>query len=75
MVVFKKFSKGLAPAQVGLAQRRTIEDRLKKKTSVINRLMKKLYPKVKKAEVARLKAFRASPAKGVEKIKDTTPGQ
>ena len=80
LAVFKKLSKGLAPANVGIAMRRTLEDKLKTKSMLINRLAKKLYPKMKKDETHRLKTMRSSSGgetniKGVEKAKSDTPGQ
>ena len=67
LTLFKKFSKGISPSDISISMRRTIEDKLKTKTAVINRLTKKLYPKVKKAEVARLKSFKSGGT--------STPGQ
>lgn len=48
MLMFKKLAKGKRPPDVSFAQRKAIEDKLKKKAPVIARLSKKLFPKVKK---------------------------
>ena len=62
MFLFKKFSKGKRPPDVSFAQRKAIEDKLRTKSAVIARLTKKLFPKVKKAEVERLSIFRGGGA-------------
>jgi hypothetical protein len=58
MLLFKKLSKGKRPPDVSFAQRKAIEDKLKKKAPVIARMSKKLFPKVRKSEMERLKKFR-----------------
>ena len=60
MLMFKKLAKGKRPPDVSFAQRKAIEDKLKKKAPVIARLSKKLFPKVKKSERERLNNFRSS---------------
>tara|TARA_R110000824_G_scaffold349648_1_gene536522 strand:+ start:712 stop:1092 length:381 start_codon:yes stop_codon:yes gene_type:complete len=60
MFLFKKLSKGKSPPDVSFAQRKAIEDKLRAKSAVIARISKKLFPKVKKSEIERLKKFRSS---------------
>ena len=76
-LMFKKFSKGVSSSNLSIGMRRAIEDRLKSKSGIIDKIAKKLYPKVKKAEVNRLRSAAKGEVntKGVSKIKSATPGQ
>jgi len=67
-ILTKKLMAGKSKQDLTIAQRKTVEDKLKKKAPVIARISKKLYPKIKKAEVERLKQFRQHP-------REKTPGQ
>ena len=58
MLLFKKLSKGKRPPDVSFSMRQAIEDKLRKKSAVIARISKKLFPKVRKSEMERLKKFR-----------------
>ena len=58
MFLFKKLSKGKRPPDVSFAQRKAIEDKLRTKSAAIARLSKKLFPKIKKTEVERVRKFR-----------------
>ena len=62
-ILFKKMSGGKAASELAMGARIAIGKKLDKKKSAIQRLSKKLFPKVKKAEVARLKKFRDSQSK------------
>ena len=67
-ILTKKLMAGKGKQDLSLAQKKTVEDKLKSKSGAIKRIAKKLFPKIRKAEVERLKAFRQHP-------KDKTPGQ
>ena len=62
-ILFKKMSGGKAASQLAMGARIAIGKKLDKKKGAIQKLSKKLFPKVKKAEVARLKKFRDSQSK------------
>tara|TARA_B100001057_G_scaffold214081_2_gene214462 strand:+ start:19495 stop:21177 length:1683 start_codon:yes stop_codon:yes gene_type:complete len=62
-ILFKKMSGGKAASELAMGARIAIGKKLDKKKSAIQRMSKKLFPKVKKAEVARLKKFRDSQSK------------
>jgi hypothetical protein len=68
-IFVKKLMAGKSKADLSFAQRKAVEDRLKKKSGAIQKLSKKLFPKIRKSEVERLKSFRS---KGQE---TSTPGQ
>ncbi len=51
----KKFSKGIAKADLNMAKKMEIEKRLDKMKPKIDKLAKKLLPKVRKQELARKK--------------------
>jgi len=57
-ILFKKMSGGKAASELAMGARIAIGKKLDKKKSVIAKLSKKLFPKVKKQEVERLKRFR-----------------
>lgn len=52
----KKFAKGIAKADLNMAKRQEIEKRLDKMKPKIDKLAKKLLPKVRKAELERKKS-------------------
>jgi hypothetical protein len=56
----KKLTGGKDKADISLAQRKSIEKQLERKSGAIKKLAVRLLPKVRKSEVERLKAFRAS---------------
>ena len=62
-ILFKKMSGGKAASELAMGARIAIGKKLDKKKSVIAKLSKKLFPKVKKGEVERLKKFRQSQSK------------
>ena len=62
-ILFKKMSGGKAASQLAMGARIAIGKKLDKKKGAIQKLSKKLFPKVKKAEVQRLKKFRDSQSK------------
>ena len=62
-ILFKKMSGGKAASELSMGARIAIGKKLDKKKSVIAKLSKKLFPKVKKGEVERLKKFRQSQSK------------
>tara|TARA_Y100000004_G_scaffold195929_1_gene264355 strand:- start:1725 stop:2093 length:369 start_codon:yes stop_codon:yes gene_type:complete len=59
-ILTKKLLKNRTPADLSYAEREKLEDRLKKKSAAIARIAKKLKPKVKKAEMERLKRVRGT---------------
>ena len=67
-ILTKKLMAGKSKQELTVGQKKAIEDKLKKKSAVITRMSKKLFPKMKKAEVERLKKFRSHP-------KEETPGE
>ena len=62
-ILFKKMSGGKAASELSMGARIAIGKKLDKKKSVIAKLSKKLFPKVKKGEIERLKKFRQSQSK------------
>ena len=62
-ILFKKMSGGKAASELSMGARIAIGKKLDKKKGVIQKLSKKLFPKVKKGEVERLKKFRQSQSK------------
>ena len=62
-ILFKKMSGGKAASELSMGARIAIGKKLDKKKSAIAKLSKKLFPKVKKGEVERLKKFRQSQSK------------
>jgi hypothetical protein len=68
-ILTKKLMGGLGKSQLNIAQKIAVSKKLEKKSAIIKRLSKKLFPKVMKAEKERLKAFKSQ---GKE---TQTPGQ
>ncbi len=68
-ILSKKQMAGISKPQLSIAQRISVSKKLEKKSAVIKKISKKLFPKIMKAEKERLKAFRAK-GKEIE-----TPGQ
>ena len=62
-ILFKKMSGGKAAGELAMGARIAIGKKLDKKKGAIQKLSKKLFPKIKKSEVARLKKFRQSQSK------------
>ena len=62
-ILFKKMSGGKAASELAMGARIAIGKKLDKKKGVIQKLSKKLFPKVKKGEIERLKKFRQSQSK------------
>ena len=58
-IFFKKMSGGKAASELSMGARIAIAKKLEKKSSAIQKLGKRLFPKIKKGEVERLKKFRA----------------
>lgn len=58
LLVFKKFSKGRNPSELGVGERSSIEKKVDKKKGLITKLSKKMLPKLKAAEKDRVKAAR-----------------
>ena len=58
-ILFKKMSGGKAASELSMGARIAIAKKLEKKSSAIQKLGKRLFPKIKKGEVERLKKFRA----------------
>ena len=58
-ILFKKMSGGKKAGELSMGARIAIGKKLDKKKSAIAKLSKKLFPKIKKGEVERLKRFRA----------------
>jgi len=67
-ILTKKLMGGKGKSQLTVTQKIAVSKQLEKKSAVIKKISKKLFPKIMKAEKERLKAFRAK--KDVE-----TPGQ
>lgn len=67
-ILTKKLMGGKSKAQLSITQKIAVSKKLEKKSALIKKISKKLMPKIRKAEVERIKAFRSK--KGVE-----TPGQ
>jgi len=59
-ILTKKILKNRVPSELSYAEREKLEDKLKKKSAVIARIARKLKPKVKKAEMERLKRVRGT---------------
>ena len=59
-ILTKKILKNRKPSELSFAEREKLEDKLKKKSAAITRIAKKLKPKVKKAEMERLKRVRGT---------------
>jgi CRISPR/Cas system-associated protein Cas10 (large subunit of type III CRISPR-Cas system) len=59
-VLVNKLTKGRPYQGLSIAEKEKIEQKLKTKSAVIDRIAKKLLPKVKEAEVDRLKRVRGS---------------
>jgi hypothetical protein len=68
-ILIKKLMSGKSKAQLSITQKIAVSKKLEKKSAVIKKISKKLFPKIMKAEKERLKAFRAK-GKEIE-----TPGQ
>ena len=68
-ILTKKLMGGKSKSQLNIAQKIAVSKKLEKKSAMIKKLSKKLFPKVMKAEKERLKSFRS---KGSE---TETPGQ
>ena len=68
-ILTKKLMGGKGKSQLSITQRIAVSKQLARKSSVIKKISKKLMPKIRKAEVARLKSYRAK-GKEIE-----TPGQ
>jgi hypothetical protein len=68
-ILIKKLMSGKSKAQLSITQKIAVSKKLEKKSAVIKKISKKLFPKIMKAEKERLKAFR-SKGKEIE-----TPGQ
>ena len=62
-ILFKKMSGGKAASELSMGARIAIAKKLEKKSSAIQKLGKRLFPKIKKGEVERLKKFRQSQSK------------
>jgi len=62
-LLFKKMSGGKAASELSMGARIAIGKKLDGKKSAIAKLSKKLFPKVKKGEIERLKKFRDSQSK------------
>ena len=70
-ILTKKLMGGLGKSQLNIAQKIAVSKKLEKKSAIIKRLSKKLFPKVMKAEKERLKAFKSKGS--TPEVK--TPGQ
>ena len=68
-ILTKKLMGGKSKSQLSITQKIAVSKKLEKKSAVIKKISKKLFPKIMKAEKERLKAFRAK-GKEIE-----TPGQ
>ena len=68
-ILTKRLMGGKGKSELTIAQRMAVSKKLEKKSAVIKKISKKLFPKVMRAEKERLKAFRS---KGKE---TSTPGQ
>ena len=68
-ILTKKLMGGKGKSQLSITQKIAVSKQLARKSAVIKKISKKLMPKIRKAEVARLKAYRAK-GKEIE-----TPGQ
>jgi hypothetical protein len=68
-ILIKKLMGGKSKAHLSITQKIAVSKKLEKKSAVIKKISKKLFPKIMKAEKERLKAFRAK-GKEIE-----TPGQ
>jgi len=66
-ILTKKLMGGKGKSQLNIAQKIAVGKKLEKKSAVIKKLSKKLFPKIMKAEKERLKAFKSK--------KTETPGQ
>tara|TARA_Y100001949_G_C15916186_1_gene299119 strand:+ start:416 stop:823 length:408 start_codon:yes stop_codon:yes gene_type:complete len=66
-ILTKKLMGGKGKSELNIAQRIAVSKKLEKKSAVIKKLSKKLFPKIMKAEKERLKAFKSK--------KTETPGQ
>ena len=66
-ILTKKLLGGKGKSELNIAQRIAVSKKLEKKSAVIKKLSKKLFPKIMKAEKERLKAFKSK--------KTETPGQ
>ena len=58
LIIFKKFSKGQTPSELGRAERAAVERKVDKKKAAIGKIAKKIYPKIKVAEKERIEAIR-----------------
>jgi hypothetical protein len=65
----KKLMGGRGKSELNIAQKIAVSKKLEKKSALIKKISKKLFPKVMKAEKARLKAFKS------KKTETSTPGQ
>ena len=68
-ILTKKLMGGKGKSQLSITQKIVVSKQLEKKSAVIKKISKKLFPKIMRAEKERLKAFRS---KGKE---TSTPGQ
>jgi hypothetical protein len=67
-ILTKKLMAGKSKSQLSITQRMAVSKKLEKKSAVIKKISKRLMPKIRKAEIERLKAFRT-------KSDVETPGQ
>jgi len=67
-ILTKKLMGGKGKSQLSITQKIAVSKKLEKKSAIIKKISKKLFPKIMKAEKERLKAFRS-------KKKIETPGQ
>ena len=58
LLIFKKLAKGRTPSEVSQGERMSIEKKVDKKKAVIGKLVKKMLPKMKKAEKERVERVR-----------------
>ena len=65
----KKLMGGRGKSQLNIAQKIAVSRKLEKKSAVIKKLSKKLFPKIMKAEKARLKALKSKPTETPGKAK------
>jgi len=68
-ILTKKLMGGKSKSQLSITQKIIVSKKLEKKSALIKKISKKLFPKIMKAEKERLKAFRTK-GKEIE-----TPGQ
>ena len=59
-LLLKKLTKGKGKGDLSMARRAELEKKLDKKKAVIQKIAKKLLPKVRKAEIAKKKGGKSS---------------